>query len=346
MNTMARQITGTLRQKLTSREYNKMNRVPTQNPEAYHEYLLGKQLLLSRQKEKLLAGVRRFDRAIALDSGFADAYAYKASAYFLLASSDFMNMQQGIRLSERNALAAIRLDGENGLAYASLANGYRQLNQWEQAVTTYQIALSHSPNDAQIIYWYSITLRALGRFDDAIRNSNRAVALDPLYPAIIAGHISNYSYAGRYADADRLFNEYALPLSNFYTYYFVKGYHYLNQGNYQDALSELMVSDSLAPAVPITEASVQYCRARLGQRKSAEAYLTSLPENPDTYHLLAIIYAGLEDKENCLKYLRLGAERGTSPFYLKVSPIFRFLHGDPRFDAVLNQLGLLDPRAI
>ncbi len=141
------------------------------------------------------------------------------------------------------------------------------------------------PNDALINYWYSITLRALGRFDEAIQNSNRAVALDPLFPTILAGHISNYSYAGHYAEADRLFAEYALPLSSFYNYYFVKGYHHLNQNDYRRGLSELMRADSLAPAIPINDASIQFCRARLGQRKSAQNYLSSLPEGPNTYHL-------------------------------------------------------------
>ncbi len=343
MNTVARRVTRELDQSLTDTESRKLDRLPTQNPEAYHEYLLGKQLLLSRTKPKLAAAIRHFDRSIALDSGFADAYARKALAYFIMGSSDFMNLRQGIRLSERNALAAIRLDGENGLAYAILANGYRHLNQWEQAVTTYRIALSHSPNDAQISYWYSITLRSLGRFEEAIQNSNRAIALDPLYQTIIAGHINNYSYAGRYAEADRLFEEYALPLSGFYIYYYVKGYHCLNQNNYRGALGEFMRCDSLAPAIPVVGAAIQFCRARLGQRESAEAHLAALPDDPASYQLRAMVYAGLEDKGNCLKYLRLGAERSTSPFYLKVSPMFRFLHGDPRFDAVLDQLGLLNP---
>lgn len=45
-------------------------------------------------------------------------------------------------MAENNALTAIRIDPQNGTAYAVLANVYRQQNKWEQAVTTYKIALA------------------------------------------------------------------------------------------------------------------------------------------------------------------------------------------------------------
>ncbi len=342
MTTVARQTILALDQKLTDAESRRMDRTPTGNSDALREYLIGKQLMLSRSADKLKASLLRFDRAIALDSGFADAYARKALAYFILGSDNMINLREGISQSEQNALKAIRLDSENGLAYAILGNAYRELNQWEQAVTTYQIALGHSPNDAEINYWYSITLRSLGRFEEAIQYSTKALALDPLYPSIIVGHIGNYSYAGRYAEARQLLKEYALMLGDFYVYYYVKAYYYLNLGDYKNALKEMEHCVSLNPDIPVLNSTLQYCRARVGQRAVAEAYLKTIPQIPSRYPDLAIVYAGLNDKENCLKYLRLGLAQGTMPYYLKVSPIFRFLHGDPRFQEILRQLGLLD----
>ncbi|MFB9294614.1 helix-turn-helix domain-containing protein [Persicitalea jodogahamensis] len=344
MTTVARQTILALDQKLTDAESRRMDRTPTGNSDALREYLIGKQLMLSRSADKLKASLLRFDRAIALDSGFADAYARKALAYFLLGTDNMINLRKGISQSEQNALKAIRLDPENGLAYAILANSYRELNQWEQAVTTYQIALGHSPNDAEINYWYSITLRSLGRFEEAIQYSTKALALDPLYPSIIVGHIGNYSYAGRYAEARQLIKEYALMLDEFYVYYYVKAYYYLNLGDYTNALKEMESCVSLNPDIPVLHSTLQYCRARVGQRAAAEAYLKTIPQIPSRYPDLAIVSAGLNDKENCLKYLRLGLNQGNMPYYLKVSPIFRFLHGDPRFQEILRQLGLLDPQ--
>lgn len=340
INSVAREITVELDQKLSVAQSKRMARRPTRNLEAWQDYLQGKQLMFSRNKEKLEASIKRFDRAIALDASFADAYAYKASAYFVLASSEFMDLREGIRLAEQNALTAIRLDGENGLAYATLANIYRQLNRWDQAVTTYQIALKYSPNDAQINYWYSITLRSLGQFDEAIRYSTRALALDPLYPTIIVGHLGNYTYARQFARARAVIDNYELTLRDFYMFYYGKAFYYLNQADYQRALTELIKSDSLNPNVKPLAYFMLFCRARLGQRETAINYLGTLPRTPGNYTALAIVYAGLQDRDNCLKYLDLGAELGLAPEYLKVSPVFAFLHHDKDFKTILQKLGL------
>jgi adenylate cyclase len=340
MNTVAQQITVELNQKLSASESKKMTRLPTRNPKAFNEYLRGKQLLQGRTNEKLLASIRHFERAIALEPSFSDAFAHKGLAYFLLGSHSFIDIFESIRLGEENSLAAIRLDEENGLAYATLANGYRQLNKWEQALTTYQIALKHSPNDALINYWYSITLRALGRFDEAIHYGNRALILDPLYPTIIAGHIGNYSYAGRFEEAWQLIEDNELELKDFFIYYYVRGFYYLNRNDPRSALREFMKSETLNQKIPFLKIMTLYCQARLGEKAPAEAHLKTLTDSPENYINFSILYAGLGDRDNCLRYLELGGTLGIAPEYLKISPLFRFLRGDPRFEQVLRQLGL------
>ncbi|WP_337042175.1 helix-turn-helix domain-containing protein [Emticicia sp. 17c] len=318
------------------------NVMPTKNLEAYQEYLKGKQLMLLRTKDKLEAAIERFDRAIALDPNFADAFAYKASAYHILGNSSFINMEQSIRLSEQNALAALQLDAENGLAYAALANGYRQQSKWEQAITTYQIALKYSPNDAQIIYWYSISLRSIGELDKAIEYSTKALSLDPLYPTILFGHIGNCSYAGKFKEAEESIKEGQALFSNYYMYYYVRAFYQLNLNNYEEALKDFQRASELSPHTRLVETYIAFCQGRLGQTAKVKAYLASLPPTLENYNLLAVVYAGLKDKEQCFRYLQLAAAQGRLPEYFKVSPLFKILHGDKRFDQLLEKFGLLD----
>ncbi|GAB3515783.1 hypothetical protein GCM10027442_32180 [Emticicia fontis] len=120
------EVSNELRKKLKGINTTASNVMPTQNLEAYQEYLKGRQLMLIRTKEKLEAGIERFGRALALDPDFADALDYKTSAYRILGNSSFMDMEQSVRLAEQNALATLQKDAENGLAYAVLANTYRQ----------------------------------------------------------------------------------------------------------------------------------------------------------------------------------------------------------------------------
>lgn len=340
MNEVAKKITLELHQQLSETQTQNLNRIPTQNEEAYREFLQGKQLMLSRVKEKLEASIQRFDKAIELDPNFADAYAHKASAYFILSSDDFIDFKKGLKLSEQNALTAIRLDGQNALAYATLANGYRQQNKWEQAVTTYQIALKYSPNDAQILYWYSITLRSLGKMEEAIEYSTKALSLDPLYPVIIVGHAGNFSHAGKMKEAKQVLDNYQLTLDGFYPYYFVKAYYYINLSDYRSALKEFIKCDSISPNVKSVKYNLLYCQAKLGNTDIVKKHLKTVAPVAKNYVELAVIYAGLGDKDNCLKYLEKGVEEGMVPIYLKVSPLFKFLHSDARFQALLEKLGL------
>jgi len=56
---------------------------------------------------------------------------------------------------------------------------------------------------------------------------------------------------------------------------------------------------------------------------------------------IAIIYAGLGDKDQAFKWLRQACkERNGSLVYLKVDPVFKSLRADPRFADLLQCIGL------
>ena len=344
MSAVAKEMASELNQKLSATLSKKLEKVPTQNLNAYNEYLQGEQLIKARTKEKIEAGILKLDKAIGLDPNFADAYAYKALAYYLLGEDNYIDTKKSIKLVEQNALIAIQLDAENGVAYASLGKGYQEQNKWEQANTSFQIALKNSPNDAQINYWYSLMLRSIGEFDAAIRYSTKAVALDPLYPSIWVGHIGNCIYAGKLEMAKKSIDEGKLLFSDFYMYYWATGYYYISLKDFKTALSEFKKGDQLANNVKAFKTMIAYCQAKLGQKEPVENYLKLLPNIPNNYDSFAVVYAGLGDTEHCINYLQKGAEVDNLPNYIKISPLFTFLHADARFTAVLQKIGLDNPK--
>jgi adenylate cyclase len=341
MNKVAKEIAKELNQKLSKIQSENIDRVPTENLEAYNEYLQGQELLQTRTKEKMEAGIQKFDRAIALDPNFADAFAYKASAYFILGNFKYIELQASIKMAEQNALSAIRLDNNNSTAYAVLAGVYKLQFKWEQAITTYQIALKHKPNDAQINYWYSLALRSIGEMDAAIKYSAKAVELDPLYPVFLVGYIGSCSYAKQFDLAEKAIKSGELIFNNDYMYYYSKAVFFVIRGDYKMALKEFMKSDSVYKYFK-NGTMISYCQAKLGHQEVARDYLKNLPNVPENYVEFAIVYAGLSDKENCMKYLQMAADKGFMPDYFKISPYFEFLHGDKRFDELLQRFGLLD----
>lgn len=343
MSKVAKEIAVELHQKLNAQLNKKLEKVATTNLEAYNLFLQGRQLKSTREKEKLEASISKFDAAIAMDSLFADAYANKAEAYTNLAGQSHIDPNQCYKLAEKEALKAIRLDAENGLAFAILANVYQQSYKWEQSITAYQIALKYSPNDALINYWYSLLLRSLGQLDAAVKYSAKARALDPLIPVILAGHIRNCSYAHKENLVHEAIENGRLLFDNSFLYYWAVGYYLIDRADYTQAYTCLDKSRQMNPNVKGILAALKFTQGRLGQLEPVKTYLDTLPKTPEHFPFIAIAYAGINDKENCLKYLNLAADNDIMPVDIKVAPFFYFLHNDKRFDALLDRFGLLNP---
>ncbi len=343
MSVVAKEVAGELNQKLSSKISDKLDKRPTKSLSSYNEYLQAKQLLETRTKEKIEASIVKFSNAIELDKDFADAYTDRAVAYFVMGEDQFMDVETAYKISEKNALTSIRLDSENGRAYAVLGNIYKVQNKWEQAITTYQIALKYSPNDAQITYWYSLTLRSIGQMDEAVKYSTKAVSLDPLAGNIYGGHIIGCAYAGKLDMAEKAIKDGELIFNEAHLFHNAIAFFNIKKGKYDATLKGFLICDKLNPNVIYTKTMIAYTQAKLGETTAVYLYLKNLPKIPDNHKYFAIVYAGLGDKENCLKYLEAAAEISDSPNYLKVSPLFTFLHNEPRFEAILRKLGLLNP---
>lgn len=341
---IVRDVAGQLEQKLTPTEAVRIDRLPTQNLEAYGEYIKGKHLMLARTPEKLRASVAQFDHAITLDTAFADAYAARASAYLIMSDFGSIDKQKGLSQAESNALEAIRLDATNGTAYGVLANLYRMQNKWEQALLTFQIALKHNPNDAQTNFWYGIALRSIGRFDESIRYETRAVTLNPLYPAALIGLISTCTNAGRHDLALKAIRDGETLFNDNYMYHYARSFYHLNLGEKEKAIAAMRVSDSLSHSIKSVAYFRLYLRGQTVPRESFLAELQRIPSTPENYADLAYAYAGLQDREQCLRYLQLAVDHDRTPDYLKVTTVFAFLHNDPRFTRILRQCNLAGPK--
>ena len=150
-------------------------------------YLSGKRWLGQRTGEGFRHAITDFQQTIALNPGYAPAYADLSSAYSL---AMFYRYDVGI---DSYALAAqalafadhsIALDANLAAGYA--ARGYlgALIGQSAPAVAAdFSRAASLQPNAASIPSWRARSLAQLGRFDEAVAEANRAIELDPLSPA-------------------------------------------------------------------------------------------------------------------------------------------------------------------
>ena len=339
LNQVAKEVTLELNQKLSDNFERQKNKKTTPSLFAYNEYLKGRQLILSRKKEQLLASVVHLNRAVQADPGFSDAFAQLSVAYHLMAENGVMPRDSCVKLGEQYALTAIRLDPNCGMAFAGLANLYREQQKWDQAEAAYRIALKHQPNDAMINYWFSLLLRTKGNVDEAMRYSQKASALDPLHPVIHGGHVLNCLYAKQTELAQKGINEGRDLFNESFPYHLACTTFYTAKHDYKRALQHAVETERLNPAVKMST-QIVFLKARDSRTDEAIAYLEALPDKPENDAARSVIYSGLRNKEKSIYYLLKATSRGRIPGDIKVSPFFDVIRGDRRYQETLQKFGL------
>jgi serine/threonine-protein kinase len=208
----------------------------TSDAEAYDLYLRGRFLLL--QRRRLPQAVEIFQSAIQKDSSFARAYAGLGETLQYLpyfASTPAVDVRERTMRAARRALAL-----DSTLSEAHVALGLAHMHAWEwsaaedefrraiaadstdaSAYTQYArfllytarprealIALNRAqklePYSAVISGWIVASLSMLGRNDEALAESRRALEMDSTTAPVIHISILAYVAAGRNADAKRL----------------------------------------------------------------------------------------------------------------------------------------------
>ena len=158
-------------------------------------------------KEGNAQAIEMFERAIALEPNYAEAYASLSDTLVNM----YWNHGGDRELLPRAKEAvdkAIQLAPDLPAGHVVLARYYYQgFYDYENALKQYAIALRSHPNHVLALAWTGFTQRRMGRFEEALPNLLRAAELDPLdqrYPDSI-GH--TLVFLERYEEADRYYEQ-------------------------------------------------------------------------------------------------------------------------------------------
>ncbi len=204
---IAAEISQQLRPKLTRKRMEELQKLPTQNPEAYQLYVKGRYFLDQWNPEGFKASADLFQRAIAKDSGFAAAYAGLSESDTL---RTFFGDDRAPELRVQGLSAATRaVELDKSLAEAHAALGLALYNdlQWAQAGQELHEAVSRNPSSARthvISGWY---FTMVGRFDDGIREMDEAEALEPTSFTVAYTKGIVYFFARQYDRAIQQYQE-------------------------------------------------------------------------------------------------------------------------------------------
>jgi adenylate cyclase len=197
------EIMRSLAMKLTEGEQVRLRRGRTDNLRAFEKVLEGVTYIRAFNIESNATARRLGEEAIALDPEFG-------AAYTLLASTHFMDVHLGSSKSPRESLGqatkllqkVIALDENYSDAHALLGHVYALQRQYEKAIAEGEQAVALNPNSDTALVWLAITMRYVGRPEEAIALHKKAMRLCPFPPAYYYLNLGNaYATAERYKEA-------------------------------------------------------------------------------------------------------------------------------------------------
>ena len=328
---------------------------PTANAEAYDAYVLGRFYWNKRTAPDLVRAAGYFRQAIRADSSFAQAWSGLADSYVLFIPQEYnvpgINPDSILTLAEGAARRAIAIAPRLGEAWASLGEILDYRERHDEAGRAFEQGVALSPGYATAHQWYSYHLMGLGRWDDGVREMERAKQLDPLSLVITISVVFAYDGAGRWNEAEAMADQSrALDPDHPLTILFADFLHDASHRHLERIPSDirrvaqsqawrtenLHVGDDSLAALDLERRLADPARRSLAVREIAA-------RSPQLGLALHLAYDG---DEAAIDYLRglVGTPKAAE---LADWVVFGLLgprrRSDPRFQAVLARLGIPRP---
>ena len=342
---IARAVADKLQARLTGPESRALAARPTENAAAHQLYLKGRFFWNKRTAADLKKAIEYFDQAIALDPQFALAHAAIAETYVLAPFYGAGTAAESCPKAKAAASKAIELNDQLAPAHAALGETARLCDlDLAAAAVSLRRAIELDPNYPTARHWYGMgVLNAVGKFDEAIAQMERALELDPLSLVINADLGATYHFAHRYEEAAEQLRKTLEMDPNFYYARWALGVVSLLQGQCDAALGEFQSARRVSDD-PWVIALQAHAYSTCGDQATARKLVDELHEigrqRRVTNAAYTIAHLALGQKEEAIRSLEKSfAERGEGDLhYIAVDPYFDPLRGDPRFEALVAKL--------
>lgn len=346
---LARAVVGAMRGHLTEGDSAALSRSTTPDVEAYTLYLKGRYHWFRRTPDGLRQALSYFERAVARDPTFAPAYLGIGDVYSLLGAHDYGVLPPAVAFpAAKRALGrALELDPHSAAACAALGNIHFTYDwSWGAAEEQFGRALELDPACAPAHHWSALGLLARGRNEEAMAAMLRARELEPLSMVLHTAMARLLHLDGLF---DRAIGEYRRVLEmdpSFVTAHLGLGLSYVQSGAPELASEEYRTANRLlGREQPLVLALIAHADALAGQHEASRSALARLQAETQRSYVpaeyLGLVHLGLGERRLALDALECAFEnRSGSMAFLRIDPLFDPLRGDPRFEELLNRVGL------
>jgi len=319
----------------------------TRDWEAYRLYQEGRYVSSRRTQEGLRQSIELFQRAIARDPEYADAYVGIAESFMAFRSFGMASSQKTYLNAKASALKALELD--KSLAEAHTCLGILSLRyewNWSNAESELHNALEVRPNDSLALFEHAKALAAVGRLEEALQEARRAQRFDPASLKINNELGRVYYWNRNYDEAISTFRHVLELDPNYARAHTRLGKTYLAKGNYPEAVRELREGLRLAGGNPYTQGLLGYAEALNGDTQQSLRNLEELRERSHREYVpafsMVLVSLGVGDRQQALALLLQAYEDHSEHLsYAKVDPLFDPFRSDPQFVRLLSRMGLL-----
>jgi tetratricopeptide (TPR) repeat protein len=341
---IAQKVAEALREHVLGEPPNPESERATGSMEAYISYLRGRQFWNKRTEKDLKKAIGFFEKALKIDGNYAQAYAGLADSYAALALLEFMAPHQAFPKAKEAAGNALALNANLGEARTSMGLIRFQYDwDWQGAEQEFKTAIEINPNYAPAHHFYADCLKAMGRFEEAIAEIEKARELDPLSLAINTG-VGHVLYLSR--QYDKAIEEYrrAVELDpSFMATHVWFGRPYLEKGMFVEAIAELETAVRLSEESTLALAMLGHGLASAGREAEAELILEKLKERSKSQYVpsywIAVIYNGFKDSLQTMAWLwKAYEERSSWLVWSNVEPRFAWLKDDPDFATLIKAM--------
>jgi tetratricopeptide (TPR) repeat protein len=183
-----------------------------------------------------------------------------------------------------------------------------------------------------------------GRFDEAIAEATRAIALDPLSPQVLVDATVPLMFQRNSAAAKKLGRRAAELDPTYFFPVMIDGWADLEVGKFREAIPALKKAKAME-SPPFVTAFLAFAYGAAGDRQAAMRELAELEKISRDANILpfnlALVYLGLGDRARTLDNLEraLAADSQMMP-WIGRDTIFDAIRSEPRFVALLNQMGV------
>jgi TolB-like protein/Tfp pilus assembly protein PilF len=340
---VALQIAAALKAELTVDEHARLRKEPTINVEAYKLFLQGRHWYVLYTTAGMHQAISYFERAIAIDPGYALAYASMAIAYTEIAEIGAVPPSEAFPRAREAAAKALELDPMLAEAHSTAAYLKMCDFDWSAAERGFKRALELNPNSADTYDLYGRLCSAQLRFDEAISLLRRAQEMDPLAHRLDV--TTTLLRAGRYTEA-AIGAESALAFEpELDRAHATLGWALIKTGKTDAGLAELERAVSLSPGTTQWVAQLGLAYGLTGHEQQAREILRKLEaEAMHGYvspYQLVFVYTGLGEYDRALDLLeRAVMEHAGAAYGIKGSFLLEPLRPHPRFQALLKRMNL------